>query len=187
MMLETSRLLLRKFEPRDLAPLAEIFSDPEVMKHIGGKPRTLKQTCDYIVWVIMKDWIEHGFGWWAVEHKETGKMLGYCGLRHIDDAPDVDLGYCLARECWGRGYATEGARASLRYGFEELQLEQIYGVIAPDNTASLRVLEKLGMRYRKAAPYCDWAHDLAYYAVTRDEYRSDVSFYKSAGSLTPVR
>ncbi len=174
-MLETSRLYFRKFDPRDLEPMARIFSDPDVMKYLGGKTRSLEQTCDYIVWVIMKDWIEHGFGWWALEHKETGKLMGYCGLRHIDGAPEVDVGYCLAREYWGQGFATEAVRVSLRYGFEALKLDRIFGVVAPENTASRRVLEKVGMKYEKMASYCDWEHELAYYAITREEYQAGIS------------
>jgi RimJ/RimL family protein N-acetyltransferase len=85
----------------------------------------------------------HGFGKWAVVERDTGEIVGHCGIAFLEDGPDVELGFCLARECWGRGYATEAGRAWLARGFE-LGFERIVAIVHPKNAASIRALEKIG-------------------------------------------
>jgi RimJ/RimL family protein N-acetyltransferase len=145
--LETERLLLRDWQPSDDAPFAALNADPEVTRYLNG-PMTRSES-DELVARIRGHWQNHGFGLYAVEVKDSGAFAGFVGLAIPSFLPDVlpavEVGWRLAREHWGKGYATEGARASLRYGFEELELRQIISIIDPDNAASVRVADRLEM------------------------------------------
>ena len=146
--IETARLLLRQWREDDLDTYARICSDPEVMRYMGGGPLTRAET-ERRVEKIVRSWEERGFGLWAVEYKETGTFIGRIGLLYHEDWSEdehkTEVGWLLDRSCWGRGLATEGARASVRYGFEELGLERIISIIRPENAASRRVAEKAGL------------------------------------------
>jgi len=89
----------------------------------------------------------HGFALWVVELRSTGEVIGITGLTHLEDGPEIEVGYRFLRRCWGHGYATEAAKASLAFGLGELGLERIVAVTRPDNRASRRVLEKCGLRF----------------------------------------
>lgn len=165
--LETPRLLLRRFLPSDLESLLPIYADPEVMRFIGKGVRTRAETEAALARMI-GHWERHGFGMWAVVDRAQGILLGRCGLQHLDHTPEVELGYTLARACWGRGIATEAARASLKYGFETVGLERIVGVTRHQNLASRRVLEKVGLRFEKEAHF--YQADCLYFAIARDAW-----------------
>jgi ribosomal-protein-alanine N-acetyltransferase len=172
---ETERLILRPFTPDDLDALAAINSDPDVMRFIGdGKPAPRERTAERLAF-ILEHGRRHGFSVWAVRSKQTPSLMGFCGLHHLDGTNEVEVGYRLAREHWGKGFATEAARASLRYGFEELKLNRIAAVVHPENIASQRVLEKLGLKYEKDARFYDI--DVKYYAIAREDYEPDGSLY----------
>ena len=169
--IETSRLRLRAFTPDDLDDLLQVFGDAEVMKYIsGGKPRSREDTQKGLL-SSLEGWQRRGFGLWAVVVKESEKLIGYCGLIFLDDTPEIEVAYGLARAYWGKGYATEAALASLRFGFEKLQLERIVAVVNPDNVASQRVLEKLGMTYLKMAHH--YETDLMYYEMRDGDFKRD--------------
>lgn len=165
--IESARLRLRGFSPEDLDALCQVFGDPEVMKYIsGGKPRTREATREGLLNSI-EGWRERGFGLWAVVEKATGKTIGYCGLIFLEDTPEIEVAYGLARSAWGKGFAAEAARASLGYGFKELKLERVVAVVNPENLASRRVLEKLGMKYTKNVRH--YGEDLMYYEIAQGE------------------
>src|SRR4051794_31548393 len=146
-MIETERLLLRAWQPSDAAPFAALNADPEVTRYLRGPMR--RDESDELVARIRGHWQQHGFGLYALEIKETGAFAGFVGLAIPSFLPEVlpavEVGWRLAREHWGNGYATEGARASLTHGFGELGLRQIISLIDPRNTASVRVAERLEM------------------------------------------
>ena len=143
--IETARLILREWSLADVDRFAEIYSDPEVMKYVGDRrPRTREETYRRKE-RSLADYREHGFGMWAVVRKEDGRIIGRCGLQYLDDG-EVEIGWLLERSAWGHGYAYEAARACIEYGLEELKLPRIVAVAMPDNTASVRLMEKLGMR-----------------------------------------
>jgi ribosomal-protein-alanine N-acetyltransferase len=171
-MIETERLVLRKFNGDDLEELIKLRADPEVMRYIGDQSRE-RVTERFKYYVSLYD--SHGFGMWAVIHKEAGALIGWCGLIFLDETPEVEVGYGVAREYWGQGLMTEAARASLRYGFEKIGLERIVAVAFPENTASRRIMEKLGMRFEKNVIH--YGHECVYYAIGRDEFRAGDSFY----------
>ena len=169
--IKTDRLWLRAFKPDDLDDLYLVFGDAEVMTYItGGKPRTKEATQAGLLRTI-EGWQNRGFGLWAVVEKDKERVIGYCGLIFLDDTPEIELAYGLAKSSWGKGFATEAARVSLRFGFEELKLERIVAVVNPQNIPSQRVLEKLGMKYTKNAHHYD--ADLMYYELSQQDYQSN--------------
>ncbi len=162
--IETERLRLRGFRPDDLDALCQVFGDPVVMKYIsGGKPRTREATEEGLLRSI-EGWHKRGFGLWAAEEKATGTVVGYCGLMPLEDTPEIEVAYGLAKAAWGQGFAVEAARAALEYAFEQLKLERVVAVVNPLNVASQRVLEKLGMSYTKNVHH--YGADLMYYEAS---------------------
>jgi RimJ/RimL family protein N-acetyltransferase len=169
--IKTARLHLRAFTPDDLDDLYMVFGDAEVMKYIsGGKPRNREATRTGLLRTI-EGWQKRGFGLWAVALKDGGKVIGYCGLMFLEDTTEIELAYGLAKSAWGKGFATEAGRTSLKYGFEELKMERIVAVVNPQNVSSQRVLEKLGMKYTKNARHYD--ADLMYYEISRQDYQPE--------------
>jgi RimJ/RimL family protein N-acetyltransferase len=146
-LIETDRLILRRWEEKDLGPFAALNADPEVMRHF---PATLTtEESDALVGRIEAHFERHGYGPWAMETKEDHVFLGFTGLTlhefpaHFN--PAVEVGWRMARENWGQGYATEAARASLALGFGEMGLDEIVSMTVPANMRSLAVMERLGM------------------------------------------
>ena len=167
--IDTERLILRRITREDLEALASINADPDVMKYIvDGRPQTLEQTLERVNAVI-GHWERYGFGLCAVLDRATNDFVGFCGLQHLDNTPEIEVGYRLAKRFWGRGLATEAARASLEYGFERLGLDRIVAVVHPGNLASQRVVNKLGLTYEKDAHF--YNTDVRYYAVTLEQYK----------------
>ncbi len=165
--IETERLLLRMFRPDDLDELARLFSDPDVLRYVGdGKPVNREET-DKALKSIIKHWTTHGFGRWAVVDKKTHEFVGFGGLRSLFGTPEVV--YHLAKAHWGKGLATELARASLRFGFEEHQFERIVAIAKPDNAASIHIMEKIGMLYEMHTSY--YNIDVIQYAITREDFQ----------------
>jgi len=155
--LETERLLLRPWKARDSAPFAALNSDPEVMEHF---PDVLApEESDQMMRRIDMHFDEFGFGLWAVEIKWAKRFIGFCGLAvptfQTDFTPAVEIGWRLARDQWGSGYATEAAGAAMDYGFREAGLDQILSWTIPDNQRSQRVMERIGMT---RAPELDFDH-----------------------------
>ena len=146
-MLETGRLFLREWRDEDREPFARMNADPRVMEFFAAT-LTAAQT-DAMLERVQAHLDRHGFGWWPAELKATGAFVGFIGLAvpyfEAHFTPCVEVGWRLAAEHWGRGLATEGARAALRYGFEELGLREIVSFTVPANVRSRRVMEKLGM------------------------------------------
>ncbi len=167
--IETQRLLLRRWREEDLEPYAHICEDAEVMRYIGvGEPLTRAQSREQVA-KFTHLWEERGFGLWAVEERASGSFIGFVGLARHDDWTEgehkTEVGWRLDRSFWGRGLATEGAVASVRYGFEELGLERIISIIRPANLASRRVAEKAGLTLRGETRWR--GRDVVWYAIDR--------------------
>ena len=166
--IETDRLLLRQFTTNDLDALAQIFADPEVVKHLGsGQPASRDET-ETALHSIIAHWGRHGFGRWAAIHNRTRELLGYGGLRSFHGEPE--LVYLLKKSHWGRGLATEMARACLKFGFDELRFERIIALAKTANVASHRVMEKAGMCFERAASI--YGMEVVCYALARPAYLS---------------
>jgi len=170
---ETQRLLLRPLVTEDLADLYAILSDPDVVRYVGtGQPATLAET-EEALQSFGRHWERHGFGRWGITEKSSRKLIGFGGLRMLIDTPEVV--YHLAKSHWGLGLATEVARASLRYGFEEHGFERIVAIAMPANTASLHVMQKVGMTCEGPSNY--FGIDVIQYSQARQNYLPDDSFY----------
>lgn len=181
--IETARLLLRMFSRDDLDDLSRIYADADVMRYLSGHPLTRDETAGWLNY-FLAGWEDYGFGWWAVVLKESGELIGHCGLQFIHVTPEIEVTYGLAKAYWRMGLASEAARACLRYGFAQLKVDRIYALAEPGNIGSHRVMERVGMRYDKTEYYKDdlYEGDLIYYVMSREEYKPDDSAY----SLRPV-
>jgi len=172
---ETERLRLRPWRPDDIEPLAELFAEPAVWKYPLRRPLTRVESERFLDRQI-RHWEDHGFGMWAVERKGQEELVGYLGLAVPvwlpQVLPAVEVGWRLHPDCWGRGLATEGGRASLRHGFDVLQLDRVISIFEAENVASGRVMTKLGMS--------DWLvtddprHGVTLHVreITRDQWRA---------------
>jgi RimJ/RimL family protein N-acetyltransferase len=150
--LRTERLLLRQWREADLEPFAALNADPETMRYFPALPS--REESDALVARARAQIEEEGWGLWAVEVEGGSSFVGFVGLarpsfeEHF--TPAVEVGWRLAREYWGRGYATEAGRAALGYGFEDLGLDEIVSFTSERNEPSWRVMERLGMSHDPA-------------------------------------
>lgn len=150
--LETERLIVRELDEDDAEAVLAFNGDPLVMRTTGEPlwsdlAETRRRLRDY------PDYREHGHGRWGLVLRGEGRLIGFNGLKYLPELGEVDLGYRLRRDCWGRGFATESSLAIARFGFEVLGLERILGLVLPGNHASVRVLEKIGMRREGSVEY----------------------------------
>lgn len=145
--LETPRLLLRPLTMDDLDDLCALYRDPEVRRYFPEGTLDRRQTADELTWIIEEYYGRYGYGLWATIHKRSGDFIGRCGLLPwtIDGRFEVEVAYLLARTRWGRGLGTEAAWGVREYGFGRLGLPRLISLIDPDNRASSRVAEKIGM------------------------------------------
>jgi ribosomal-protein-alanine N-acetyltransferase len=149
--LETPRLILRHQVLLDLDDLWALYCDPEITKFIPDAPRTREEAREELEWHMNGHLRNPDLGLWATIHKQSGKLIGRCGLLPwpIEDQQEVEVAYTIAREFWGNGLATEAAHAILQYGFEKLGLARLVSLIEPGNIASQRAAEKIGMTFEK--------------------------------------
>ena len=181
--IETDRLLLRMFTLDDLDDLSRIYADADVMRYLSGHPLTREESAGWLNY-FLKGWESYGFGWWALVLKERNELIGHCGLQFIHVLPEIEVTYGLAKAYWRMGFASEAARACLRYGFEQLKLDRIYALAEPGNIGSTRVMERVGMKYDKTEYYKDdlYDGDLVFYLISAKERQHDGSKY----NLRPV-
>jgi ribosomal-protein-alanine N-acetyltransferase len=173
MEIETERLRMRHYALGDAEELLRILSDPEFRRHLRPLPAPTRDQVVVGLGRIDEHWRLLGYGQWALELKGEGRLFGYCGLRYLTPTREVELLYGADHSYWGRGLVTEAARASLRYGFEELKLERVMAVTVHENRGSRRVMEKSGLRYEREARYFE--QDCVYYAINREDWAADES------------
>lgn len=148
---ETKRLIFRRLIPDDLEALFALYSDPEVRRYFPEGTLTYEETKEELEWFLNGHPAHPELGLWATIHKETGEFIGRCGLLPwtIEDRPEVEVAYMLAKAYWGQGLGTEAAQAILDYGFEELHLSRLICLIDAENQASQKVAQKIGMTFEK--------------------------------------
>jgi RimJ/RimL family protein N-acetyltransferase len=162
--LETDRLLLREFVEDDAESFFKLNTDPEVMRFVPDKPLlNVEQARQTLINHPIADYQRYGFGRGACILKSTGEQIGFAGLKYLDELGEVDVAYRLLPAHWGQGLATEVALASVRYGFAALGLKRITGLVMPKNIASVRVLEKTGLRYSGTVTL--WGHTFSRYVI----------------------
>lgn len=148
--IETQRLILRPFTEDDAAASFVMNSDPEVMRYLGGVTLTsVDEVLDMMRKSTLADYEKHGFGRFAVIHKETQEFMGFAGLKYIEELGEVDHGYRLIPKFWRQGYGYEASLPCLDFAFNDLGLERIVAMANRENIASISLMKKLGFRYEK--------------------------------------
>ena len=146
-LLQTARLTMREFTPSDFDELLRLDSDPRVLKYInGGKPMSRGEVDAVVNRVVGYYPLYPGLGVWRASRRDNGAFIGWYCLKYCPPTTDIEVGYRLLFEAWGKGFATEGARALVDYGFKKLGVKRIIGVTHPKNKASQHVLRKSGLR-----------------------------------------
>jgi [ribosomal protein S5]-alanine N-acetyltransferase len=164
--LETERLLIRPFEPAsDAGPLHELWGDPEAMRFIpGGVKATVEETRERLA--ILRARSANGWGYWAVEEPERARPIGGVGLFPLNwEGPEIELAYHIVPSAWNRGYASEAAAALLAAAWRDTELDHVVAVAMPENAASRRVMEKLGLELEGPTRYRDF--DVVRYSIKR--------------------
>ena len=167
--LETESLLLHPLARRHLSQTLDIWKQPEVRRHLWGDKVIGEERAALEVARSQDSFRSSGFGLWVVRRRRKRRVIGSCGLLRVPHTEQLEIIYCIDRALRNNGYGTQAARAVLAFAFDELQLPLVHGRCARDNIASLRVLEKIGMRSGRPHPHvdCEGAH----LSISRDEYR----------------
>ena len=148
--LETARLTFREATTEDGDFVLELLNEPSYIRHVADRGlRTREDAARYIEEKFLPSYAQHGFGFYVVELKSNGEAIGICGLAKRETMEDVDVGYSFLERFWGNGYAVEAASAVMNYARGVLGLRRVVGVTAPENASSIKVLEKIGLRFEK--------------------------------------
>ena len=168
--IETERLTLRPMREADATALFEISQDPDVVRFVGDRHVPTLQEA----WRMVAGWIGHwalrGYGQWAIEEHESGRFIGRAGIINPADWPGPEVGYLLGRPWWGRGYATEAARAAMDWGFRDRGFTDLLSLIDPENHASIAVATRLGETRRGATEVM--GHHVMVYGISRAEWEA---------------
>jgi len=167
--LTTARLILEPFADSHLDGLFAMNSDPEVMRYITGRPEKREETVAAIE-RVQKRWAEWGYSWWAFIEKAGGDLIGAGCIQHLagDRANPHEIGWRLRRDKWRQGYASEAAQRMATFAFDSAGSTLLRAVYDPDNQASARVMQRLGMRYCGIERW--YESDTAVYEITREEW-----------------
>lgn len=168
--LETERLILRMWRESDFERHAEICADPEVMRFLGeGKSLNRMDAWRHMA-MLIGHWFLRGYGHWAVERKQDNMLLGRIGFYNPDGWPGFELGWTLARDAWGQGYASEGAARALRYAFEDMKRDHVISLIDPQNTASIKVARRLGEQPQGKTEV--FGKEVIVYGISREQWQA---------------
>ena len=144
--LQTERLRLRLFTLADVQIMFELNSDPEIIKYAEATPaRDLQEARQRLEQGPLADYEKYGYGRFAVELKETGNVIGFCGIKYLPEIDLPEVGYRYLKEYWGTGIGTEAARVCVDFARDDLKIKKLIALIMPENTGSIKVAEKLGM------------------------------------------
>lgn len=171
-MLETERLIIRRFTPDDLETLIELRSDPDVAWGLGGARVQTREFNQSRLQFALDCYEKYGFGMCAMIWRETKEFFGWSGLQPLEDTGEIEVGYGMAKRFWQRGIGYECAHAWLKFGFETKGLERIVAVALPANKGSWRIMEKCGMKYEKTETH--YGSDCVFYAISRTEFSQKV-------------
>ena len=165
--IKTDRLTLLPVSRDHAEHFVRAWSDPDVTRYLPSRRPIPEHRTRETVAKLAAGWEERGFGAWSL-FTGDGLWVGYCGLQPLVGSDEIELFYGLAREVWNKGYASEAARAAVKFGFERLGLDRIVAVAIPENTASRRVMERAGMTYTRGAEF--YGLHVAYYELTDQDF-----------------
>jgi RimJ/RimL family protein N-acetyltransferase len=166
--LETDRLVLRGFTEADTEPLFALMQDPDVMRYIGDRRIPSRQEVWRGIAGYIGHWALRGYGLWAVDDRESGELVGRIGLLNPLEWPGTEIAYTIGKAWWGRGLATEGARAARDWGFAHLDVDELISLIDPANTASIAVATRLGESLR--GEHDLWGNRVLVYGIGRTDW-----------------
>lgn len=174
--IETARLLMRMYQPDELETVYRLVTDADVRTYMPAPPGYVITREDVLSSLPRRlaRWRERDFGQLGVFEKAGEKLIGYCGLQQLDKSPEIEIYYGFFKEAWGKGYATEVAKAFLRFGFETVKLEKIVGVTHPENLSSQKVLRKIGLQQEKDLRRF-YKADVTYFWLWREDYQPDAA------------
>ena len=165
LVLETNRLRLRRLALEDAGFMLKLLNEPAYVRFIGDKGvRTIVGARDYILKGPMASYGKSGFGLYLTEFRDSGIPLGICGLLKRDSLPDVDIGFAFLPQFWSKGYAFEAASAVMAYGRDALGLNRIIAIVSPDNARSIKLLNKLGLKFERTARWPADGSEIKLYA-----------------------
>ncbi len=164
--IRTSRLVLRALDEADAKPMHEIFCGEAFIRYLPNPEPPPLDRLERVIAGQRRHWAEHGHGWWGLELAGHGEFIGWSGLQFIQETQQTEVAFFVKRELWGQGYATEAGMAALAFGFETHDLPTIIALVHPENKASRRVIEKLGMRLVDELQL--WGMDLLRYSLARE-------------------
>jgi len=180
--LVTPHLRLRPWTSEDAPALFRILQEADIFQYFPpSTPPSLEKTGRYIAHQL-SHWQARGYGHWAVVTAEDGKVVGWNGLEYLPETGETEVAYLLSRGVRGRGLATEAARAAVQFGFDNAGLDQIIGLVHPENIPSVRVLEKCGLTF--ADPITLWGLDMHRYRIQRANY---ARLREAAAARSPSR
>ncbi len=177
--LETGRLRFATWAKDDWREFSKLASDPLVVRYLGsGVPWPEERVKEFVVRQI-ESWEKHGICLWKILPKDNDTLIGICGLQRLPEGPDVEIGWWLAPSQWGKGLATEAARQGLTYGFDTSRFERIVAIAQGANRDSIRVMEKLGMRFEREAVH-KGIH-VVIYAISREHFAAETTKGQNRG------
>lgn len=168
--IETQRLTLRAFREADATALFELSQDPEVMRYVGDRRVPTLQESWRGVAGMLGHWALRGYGQWAIEERSSGRFIGRAGIINPVGWPGPEVGYLLGKDWWGRGYATEAARAAMDWGFERVGFDELISLIFAENTRSIAVAMRLGESLRGETDL--WGNTVLRYGIRRSEWEA---------------
>jgi ribosomal-protein-alanine N-acetyltransferase len=173
LVIETGRLRCRPLTPGDVDEMHRLWIEPGVRKYLWDDREISGEEAKEVVEESVSIYQEQGFGLWGISFRETATLIGFCGYWFFHDPPELQLLYGIAPDHWGKGLATEAAQTMIRYGFERLSFNQITASTDAPNQASVRVMEKAGMRFDKRIEKNGL--DTIYYQIRREEWQPERS------------
>jgi ribosomal-protein-alanine N-acetyltransferase len=165
--IETPRLLLRPWSMTDAEAWFDILQEEGILRYFPNPEPPPREKADAYIAHHLAHWEQRGYGHWAIVTREDNRVVGWNGLEYLPELNETEVAYLLSKHVWGGGYASEVAREAVRFGFEEAGLEKIIGLVHPENTASIRVLEKCGLRFTDRLQL--WGMEMLRYRIHRSE------------------
>lgn len=151
--LTTERLILRLFTMNDIEDLFAITNETDIFRYFPTKTGWTIEKTERSIFHQIQHWDKYGYGQMAVTLTDSGKLMGWCGLEFLPETNETEVGYLLSKAFWGKGYATEAAKESVKFGVENVGLKEIIGLTDPENIASQKVLQKCGMTFTRRQVY----------------------------------
>jgi len=170
---ETQRLVLRPFVEEDAVELHRILSQEDVLKYFPGPGEPTLEKAQRFIAHQIKQWGEVGYAWWAIDLKETGALVGWNGLQYLPETGETEIGFLIDSTQWGKGLTTEAGRVGVRFAFDTVGISELIALAHPENLASQRVIEKLGLEFIEETEYFDMA--VRKFTLGAEAYREQLS------------